>query len=131
MALVTLKDINLKLGDRQLLDSISFVIDEGQRVGLLGANGCGKSTLLRILAGELEPDAGERTERRGLRLGYLSQDPQLPGEARVHAAVLAGIEGRAEVLAELDAVHTAMADDPNTAQLDKLLKQQQIGRAHV
>jgi ATP-binding cassette subfamily F protein uup len=125
MALVTLKDINLKLGDRQLLDSISFVIDEGQRVGLLGANGCGKSTLLRILAGELEPDAGERTERRGLRLGYLSQDPQLPGEARVHAAVLAGIEGRAEVLAELDAVHTAMADDPNTAQLDKLLKQQQ------
>jgi ATP-binding cassette subfamily F protein uup len=125
MALVTLKDINLKLGDRQLLDSISFVIDEGQRVGLLGANGCGKSTLLRILAGELEPDAGERTERRGLRLGYLPQDPQLPGEARVHAAVLAGIEGRAEVLAELDAVHTAMAEDPNTAQLDKLLKQQQ------
>ncbi|MGK0202657.1 MAG: ATP-binding cassette subfamily F protein uup [Planctomycetota bacterium] len=125
MALVTLKDINLKLGDRQLLDSISFVIDEGQRVGLLGANGCGKSTLLRILAGELEPDAGERTERRGLRLGYLPQDPQLPAEARVHAAVLAGIEGRAEVLAELDAVHTAMAEDPNTAQLDKLLKQQQ------
>lgn len=125
MALVTLKDINLKLGDRQLLDSISFVIDEGQRVGLLGANGCGKSTLLRILAGELEPDAGVRTERRDLRLGYLSQEPQLPAEAHVHAAVLAGIEGRAEVLAELDAVHTAMAEDPNTAQLDKLLKQQQ------
>ncbi|MFT4840111.1 MAG: ATP-binding cassette subfamily F protein uup [Candidatus Azotimanducaceae bacterium] len=125
MALVTLKDINLKLGDRQLLDSISFVIDEGQRVGLLGANGCGKSTLLRILAGELEPDAGVRTERRDLRLGYLSQEPQLPAEAQVHAAVLAGIEGRAEVLAELDAVHTAMAEDLNTAQLDKLLKQQQ------
>ena len=50
MALVTLKDINLKLGDRQLLDSISFVIDEGQRVGLLGANGCGKSTLLNMMA---------------------------------------------------------------------------------
>ncbi len=125
MAFVTLKDISLKLGDRQLLDSISLVVDEGHRIGLLGANGCGKSTLLRILAADLEPDSGERTERRGLRLGYLPQEPELPADAHVHAAVLAGLEGRAEVLAELEAVHTAMADDPSAAQLEKLLKQQQ------
>ncbi len=125
MALVTLKDIHIKVGDRHLLDSVSLVVDEGQRIGLLGANGCGKSTLLRILAAELEPDSGERTERRDLRLGYLSQDPQLPADAHVHAAVLSGIEGRAEVLAELEEVHTAMADDPSSQQLDKLLKRQQ------
>jgi ATP-binding cassette subfamily F protein uup len=125
MALVTLKDISLKLGDRQLLDSISLVVDEGHRIGLLGANGCGKSTLLRILAADIEADSGERTERRGLRLGYLPQEPELPADAHVHAAVLAGLEGRAEVLAELEAVHTAMADDPSAAQLDKLLNQQQ------
>lgn len=125
MAFVTLKDISLKLGDRQLLDSISLVVDEGHRIGLLGANGCGKSTLLRILAADLEADSGERTERRGLRLGYLPQEPDLPADAHVHAAVLAGLEGRAEVLAELEAVHTAMADDPSAAQLDKLLNQQQ------
>ena len=102
MALLTLKDINLTVGDRQLLNSVSLVIDEGQRIGLLGANGCGKSTLLRILAGVLEPDGGERTERRDLRLGYLTQEPELPAEARVHAAVLAGVEGRREVLEELE-----------------------------
>ena len=125
MALLTLKDINLTVGDRQLLNSVSLVIDEGQRIGLLGANGCGKSTLLRILAGVLEPDGGERTERRDLRLGYLTQEPELPAEARVHAAVLAGVEGRREVLAELEQVHSRMADDPDPDQLERLMKQQQ------
>ncbi len=125
MALLTLKDINLKLGDRQLLDSISLVVDEGDRIGLLGANGCGKSTLLRILANDLEPDSGKRTERRDLRLGYLSQEPELPAEARVHAAVLAGVEGRAEVLQALEKVHAQMADDSDEEQLERLLKQQQ------
>ena len=123
MALVTLKDVNLKVGERQLLDAISLVVDEGQRIGLLGANGCGKSTLLRILANELDPDSGERTERRALRLGYLPQEPELPAEATVHAAVLAGIEGRREVLLELEQVHAAMAEDHSMEQLERLLKQ--------
>ena len=125
MALVTLKDVNLKVGERQLLDAISLVVDEGQRIGLLGANGCGKSTLLRILANVLDPDSGERTERRALRLGYLPQEPELPAEATVHAAVLAGIEGRREVLLELEQVHAAMAEDHSMEQLERLLKQQQ------
>lgn len=125
MALITLKDVNLKVGDRLLLDKASFVVDEGQRIGLLGANGCGKSTLLRILAGVLEPDSGERTERRDLRLGFLTQEPQLPADSRVHAAVLAGIEGRSQVLSDLDKVHAAMAEDATPEQLDRLLKQQQ------
>jgi len=125
MALLTLKDVHLTVGDRHLLDGISMVVEEGQRIGLLGPNGCGKSTLLRILAGVLEPDAGERTERRDLRLGYLPQEPDLPADASVHAAVLGGIEGRAEVFAELERVHTAMAEDPSPEQLDRLLKRQQ------
>ena len=42
MALLTLKDIRLAVGDRQLLDGVSLVVEEGQRIGLLGPNGCGK-----------------------------------------------------------------------------------------
>ena len=61
MALLTLKDIHVTLGDRHLLRGVSLVVNEGERVGLLGPNGCGKSTLLRIMAGELVPDSGERT----------------------------------------------------------------------
>ena len=124
MALLTLKDVHLTVGDRHLLDGISLVVGEGQRIGLLGPNGCGKSTLLRILAGVLAPDMGERTERRDLRLGYLAQEPELP-DVRVHDAVVGGIAGRAEVLAELADVHAALAADHEPARLERLLKRQQ------
>ena len=125
MALLTLKDIRLAVGDRQLLDGVSLVVEEGQRIGLLGPNGCGKSTLLQILAGVLEPDAGDRTERRDLRLGYLSQDPELPADCDVHQAVLGGIAGRRQVLDELEQVHAAMAEDATPDQLERLLERQQ------
>ena len=125
MALLTLKDIRLAVGDRQLLDGVSLVVEEGQRIGLLGPNGCGKSTLLQILAGVLEPDAGDRTERRDLRLGYLSQDPELPADCDVHQAVLGGIAGRRQVLEELEQVHAAMAEDATPDQLERLLERQQ------
>ncbi|MCB9878321.1 MAG: ATP-binding cassette domain-containing protein [Planctomycetes bacterium] len=124
MALLTLKDVHLTLGDRHLLDGVSLVVDEGQRIGLLGPNGCGKSTLLRILAGALQQDAGDRTERRGLRLGYLPQEPELPPDLDVHKAVLAGVEGRDEVLRELDQVHAAMAEATDPDRLDRLMRRQ-------
>jgi ATP-binding cassette subfamily F protein uup len=62
-------------GGAPLFEGLSFTLHEGDRVGLVGPNGSGKSTLLRILAGELEPDAGEVRTRRHLRVGYVPQDP--------------------------------------------------------
>jgi len=69
MALVTLKGI----AKPPLLENVDLVVNEGERIGIVGRNGAGKSTLLRILAGTEEPDGGERTEQRGLRIGYLAQ----------------------------------------------------------
>ena len=125
MALLTLENAHVTIGDRHLLRGVSLVVGEGERIGLLGPNGCGKSTLLRILAGELVPDAGNRTVRRDLRLGYLSQEPQLPPDALVHDVVVRGIEGRAEVLSALERVHTELASPDTTPErLDKLLAEQ-------
>jgi ATP-binding cassette subfamily F protein uup len=125
MALATLENIHVAIGDRQLLQGASLVVGEGDRIGLLGPNGCGKSTLLRILAGELVPDQGQRTQQRDLRLGFLAQEPKLPAAATVHQAVVRGIEGRSEVLAALDRVHAALADPATTPErLDKLLAEQ-------
>lgn len=66
-----------------VLDDVSFVISGSGRVGLVGANGSGKSTLLRIVAGEVEPDAGGVTLPAGAEVGYLPQDPPEPGAATI------------------------------------------------
>ncbi|WP_297565058.1 ABC-F family ATP-binding cassette domain-containing protein [uncultured Faecalibaculum sp.] len=68
------KDIAKRWTDRNVLDHIDLVIEEGDRIGLVGANGCGKSTLLQILAGQ-ESCEGEITWQKGLSLHYLAQDP--------------------------------------------------------
>jgi ATP-binding cassette subfamily F protein uup len=125
MALLTAKDLHVTVGDRHLLRGVSLVVGEGERIGLVGPNGCGKSTLLRILAGELVPDAGERTLRRDLRLGWLSQEPALPADADVLRAVTEGIAGRDEVLRELERVHALLATELPPDRLDRLLREQQ------
>ncbi|MFU2433656.1 MAG: ribosomal protection-like ABC-F family protein, partial [Clostridiales bacterium] len=64
--------------EKKILDGITFQIDTGERVGLLGKNGAGKTTLFRILTGELDYDAGEVSIASGRRLGLISQIPVYP-----------------------------------------------------
>ena len=61
-----------------ILDGVTFQIDQGQRVGLLGKNGAGKSTLFKILTGELDYDEGTVTIAPGHRMGLISQIPVYP-----------------------------------------------------
>jgi ATP-binding cassette subfamily F protein uup len=75
-------------GARPLFDKLSFGIFEGDRAGLIGPNGSGKSTLLRILAGFEEPDGGVRSLRRGIRMGYVPQDPTFPAGANVEEVLV-------------------------------------------
>ena len=60
---------------RPLFENLTFAIAEGDHVGLVGPNGSGKSTLLKILAGVEQPDSGTRALRKGVRVGYVPQDP--------------------------------------------------------
>jgi len=63
---------------KNILDGLTFQIDQGERVGLLGKNGAGKTTLFRILTGELDCDEGSVTVGAGRRLGLISQIPVYP-----------------------------------------------------
>ncbi len=74
MALLGLTGVTVTHGGPPVLDDVSLVVDEGERIALLGRNASGKSTLLSVIAGELEPDAGERTLRQGLRIARLPQE---------------------------------------------------------
>jgi ATP-binding cassette subfamily F protein uup len=71
--LVSVENIAKSLGGRTLFGDLSFTLTPGARLGLLGRNGVGKTTLLRLLAGELEPDAGRIERAAALRIVYFDQ----------------------------------------------------------
>jgi ABC transport system ATP-binding/permease protein len=93
--------ISLAFGSRPIFHDLELVIEESERVGLIGVNGSGKSTLMRILAGAQPPDAGELQAKRGARITVLPQEPAFEGGATVESEMLAGgaqpHEGRALV----------------------------------
>ena len=71
--LLSLKDVSLAFGGPQVLDKVSLSIHKGLRAALTGRNGEGKSTLLKVIAGSLEPDAGEIVRAPGLKVVYVGQ----------------------------------------------------------
>jgi ATP-binding cassette subfamily F protein uup len=114
--LAVARDLTRSVGARPLFEGLSFEVQEGERIGLLGPNGCGKSTLLRIIIGSERPDHGEVALMRGLRVGLLTQaDGFAPDDRAVDlvAAALVGIghdPHDAELAAEVELRKAGMAD---------------------
>ncbi|WP_241799156.1 ATP-binding cassette domain-containing protein, partial [Acidithiobacillus caldus] len=77
-------------GGRALLDRADLVLEAGERVGLIGRNGEGKSTLLQVLAGLYPLDGGRLSWSTGLHAAYLAQEPDLPEDVDLLAAIRAG-----------------------------------------
>lgn len=69
------EDLTKSYGDRILFESVTFGVNEGDKIGIIAKNGTGKSTLLRLLSGVESPDSGTVTFRNDLRVGFLDQDP--------------------------------------------------------
>ena len=74
--LLTVEKLSKSFTDKILFDEISFGINEGDKIGVIGVNGTGKSTLLKIIAGVEKSDGGTITTMNGLRIGYLPQMPE-------------------------------------------------------
>ena len=73
MILLSLQNVHKAFGVNEVLKDVSLVLQDGERMGLVGVNGCGKSTLMKIIAGLETGDGGTITMQKGLRLGYLAQ----------------------------------------------------------
>ena len=106
--LVDLERVSARRPDRALFESLSLTVSAGDRLGVVGINGTGKSTLLRVLAGSAEPESGVVRRGRGVRVGFLDQQPVLPAGS-VRAAVGSGWEA-AEILERLGMGGLADAD---------------------
>ncbi|MBF0096423.1 MAG: ATP-binding cassette domain-containing protein [Magnetococcales bacterium] len=74
MALIGMREVSIRFGGPTVLEQVTFAIEAGERVCLVGRNGSGKTTLMKLLAGELSPDSGEITRQKGLRVARLEQE---------------------------------------------------------
>ena len=116
--MLTAHHITKSYGIQTILQDVSFSINPGDRVGLIGPNGCGKSTLLRILTGQEKSDSGMVTHTRpGLRIGYLAQGLDIDPALTVAEACEPSISPNTE--SELVELATALAANPS----DKNLQQ--------
>lgn len=82
------EDLTKSYGDRLLFDSISFGVNEGDKIGIIAKNGTGKSTLLKIIADKENVDDGKITFKNDLRVGYLEQMPEFNPDSTVLEACL-------------------------------------------
>lgn len=112
-------------GDLILFSNMSFGIAEGQRIGLLAKNGTGKTTLLNILTGKESYDSGSVVFRRDLRVAYLEQDPQYPGDITVLDACFLSGTDVTDVIAEYE---KAMESEDHS-NLDDILQRMDLLKA--
>lgn len=77
-------------GEKVLFDHVSFIINENDRIGLIGVNGSGKTSLLNVISGVVSPESGTITCPNDYRIGYLKQQPELDPDKTIMDAVFAG-----------------------------------------
>ena len=108
---------------RQILKNIYLSFFPGAKIGVLGLNGSGKSTLLKIMAGIDTDIIGEARPMPDIKVGYLSQEPQLDAEKDVRGNVEDGLREPLDAQMELDAVYAAYAEED--ADFDALASKQE------
>lgn len=91
--LISCQSVSKAFGAQPLFSGVTLPIGEGERIGLIGPNGSGKSTLVQILAGIQTPDDGTVVYRKGVRAGYVPQEPAFQPDATVHDVVLRALDG--------------------------------------
>ena len=90
MNILNIEHIHKVFGEKVIFDDVSFGVQEGDKIGIIGINGTGKSTLLKMIAGVQEPDEGQIVMQNGLRIAYLAQNPEFPENATVSSYVMDG-----------------------------------------
>ena len=123
MPYITLDKAALAYGHVPLLDHVNFQLDEGERVGLIGRNGGGKSSMLKVLAGQAMLDDGLVWRAPGVRICYVSQEPELNIEATVFDEVARGLGELQQIITDYHHLSHQLAEPD--ADYDSLLEAMQ------
>jgi len=121
----TMQDLRKVVGEgRVILDGITLAFLPGAKIGVLGPNGAGKSSLLRIMAGEDQDFLGEARPAAGLRVGYLSQEPELDPGKDVLGNVEEGVGELRDLLRRFEEVSARFAEPLEDDEMNALLEEQ-------
>ena len=86
--ILSLNNVSLSFGDKNILNKISFLVNENDRVALIGDNGTGKTTLLKVITGEYHKDEGDIVFKKDINIGYVSQHQNITSELTVYEELL-------------------------------------------
>ena len=107
--MIQISDVTKFYGDTCVLDSVSFVLNRGERAGLIGPNGCGKTTLLKIIVGQEQPDRGSvHFTAPHVSVGYLPQGAEYPPPASVSQVMEGAIPALSEARMEMESLAQRM-----------------------
>lgn len=123
MAIFNAKDITLYFGAEMLFGGVTFEVEKGDRIGLVGVNGCGKTTLFKAMRGEVEYDDGEFVKSKDAVLGYMEQHVIRESSVSVYDEVLSVFEPLMQLEGELDELNSLIAGgSPTPEQLEKQMQ---------
>ena len=105
MAMLEVKDLEVYYGMIQAIKGISFEVNQGEVIALIGANGAGKSTFLKVLCGDLEPTKGSVSKPAELRMSVLRQDHYAFDDYTVQDTVILGNKRLYDIMQEKDALY--------------------------
>ncbi len=113
--LVSFEGVAFSYGDNLIFSGVSFAINEGEKVALVGSNGEGKTTLIKLLIGQLTPDYGTVTRKNGMRIGYLEQNGGLQSDSTVYGEMLKVFSSDIAAVEKLSSLSRALAEcDPSS-----------------
>ena len=122
MAVVSVQNLKVDFGGKVLFENVSFDVNSGDFVGLIGANGTGKTTLFKVITGEIEPTEGGAFVGRNIKVGYLEQHACHGSVRTVYDEALSIFEPLMQMEAELEDI--AAAIDNHEGNRDALIEKQ-------
>lgn len=119
MSIISTEKVSHSFGDHWLFKDLSFGIEQGDHVALVGLNGSGKSTLLRILAGSLKPNEGKAVWEKGIVVGMLDQDPDFEDFKTINDFIFNSENEQQKVIAQYEAL--THESNPDQQQLEQIM----------
>jgi len=121
MSILTVENLNQSFGDREILKDVSFRMNRGEHIGLVGANGEGKSTFLSIVTGKLVPDEGKIEWAKNIKSGYLDQHAVLEKGMTIKDVLNSAYASLYAMEQHMNELYTKMAD--SSEEMDILMEE--------